>query len=155
MLTEIFYSLYQKLSIMDLILTVVKLLRRYINGLVVEVQEVLEVVKLQDKGQLSYIISYRRRSINLSDLQDLYIYLTYLAYLIYLVFLRRSIVYLKDYSPYLASSFLYSESQNIIGVNLLGNHSTSYYYVVNFLFTYIPSLLISLPQFLLLGFVTS
>jgi len=33
-------------------------------------------------------------------------------------------VYLKDYSPYLDSSFFYSESQNIIGVNLLGNHST-------------------------------
>jgi len=36
-------------------------------------------------------------------------------------------VYLKDYSPYLDSSFPYSEFQNIIGVNLLGNHSTSYY----------------------------
>jgi len=29
-------------------------------------------------------------------------------------------VYLKDYSPYLDSSLLCSESQNTIGVNLLG-----------------------------------
>jgi len=49
-------------------------------------------------------------------------------------------VYLKTYS-----SFPYSESQNIIGVNLLGNHSTSYYYIVNLFVTYTPSLLASLP----------
>jgi len=53
-------------------------------------------------------------------------------------------MYLKDYSLYLDSSLLCSKSQNIIRVNLLGNHPTSYYYVINFLFTYIPSLLISL-----------
>jgi len=41
-------------------------------------------------------------------------------------------MYLKDYSPYLDSSLLYSESQNIIKVNLLGNYSTSYIYVVNY-----------------------
>ena len=39
-------------------------------------------------------------------------------------------MYLKDYSPYLDSSSLYSESQNTIGVNLLGNHSTSCVYSV-------------------------
>ena len=54
-------------------------------------------------------------------------------------------MYLKDHSPYLDSSLPYSESYNIIRVNLLGNYSTSYYYVINFLFTYIPSPLISLP----------
>jgi len=32
-------------------------------------------------------------------------------------------MYLKDRSPYLDSSFLYSESQNIIRVNLLGTYS--------------------------------
>ena len=46
-------------------------------------------------------------------------------------------VYLKDHSPYLDSSFLYSESQNTIRVNLLGNHSTPvvilYYYIINFI----------------------
>ena len=36
-------------------------------------------------------------------------------------------MYLRTHSPYLDSSFLYSESQNTIKVNLLGNHSTSYY----------------------------
>ena len=34
-------------------------------------------------------------------------------------------MYLKDRSPYLDSSFLYSESQNIIRVNLLGTYSTN------------------------------
>jgi len=33
-------------------------------------------------------------------------------------------MYLKDRSPYLDSSFLYNESQNIIRVNLLGTYST-------------------------------
>jgi len=33
----------------------------------------------------------------------------------------------------------------MIEVILLGNYSTSYYYIINFLFTYIPSLLASLP----------
>ena len=36
-------------------------------------------------------------------------------------------MYLKDRSPYLDSSFPYSESQNTIGVNLLGTYSTSWY----------------------------
>jgi len=39
-------------------------------------------------------------------------------------------MYLKDHSPYLDSSLPYSKSQNIIRVNLLGNHSTSYYLVL-------------------------
>ena len=46
-------------------------------------------------------------------------------------------MYLRTHSPYLDSYFPYSKSQNIIRVNLLGNYSTSYYYIVNFLFTYI------------------
>jgi len=62
-------------------------------------------------------------------------------------------MYLKDHSPYLDSSFLYSKSQNIIKVNLLGNHTTSYYYIINFLFTYTPSLLAILPWYFLQGFV--
>jgi len=33
-------------------------------------------------------------------------------------------MYLKDRSPYLDSSFPCSESQNTIGVNLLGTYST-------------------------------
>jgi len=41
-------------------------------------------------------------------------------------------VYLKDHSPYLDSSLLRSKSQNTIRVNLLGNHSTSYIYVINY-----------------------
>jgi len=65
-------------------------------------------------------------------------------------------VYLKDHSPYLNSSFPYSKSQNIIRVNLLGNHSTSYictYYIIDFLFTDIPSPLASLPWYFPQGFV--
>ena len=57
-------------------------------------------------------------------------------------FLRSMVVYLKDLSPYRRQFSPYSESQNTIRVNLLGNYSTSYYYVVDFLFTYIPSPLI-------------
>jgi len=48
-----------------------------------------------------------------------------------ITFLEILDVYLKDHSPYLDSSFPCSKSQNTIRVNLLGNHSTSYYYVVN------------------------
>jgi len=59
-------------------------------------------------------------------------------------------VYLRTYSPYLDSSFPYSKSQNTIRVNLLGNHSTScYFYIINFLFTYTPSPLVSLPWYFL------
>ena len=43
-------------GIIDLILAVVELLERDISRLVVEVREVLELVELQNKGQLSYII---------------------------------------------------------------------------------------------------
>jgi len=75
-------------------------------------------------------------------MQYTFIYNTYNTYLIYKRgFLRSTDVYLKDYSPYLDSSFPYSKSKNIIRVNLLGNHSTSYYYVVNLLF--IPILVLS------------
>ena len=38
-------------------------------------------------------------------------------------------MYLKDYIPYLDSFLPYSDSQNIIRVNLLGNYSTSYTYL--------------------------
>ena len=48
-------------------------------------------------------------------------------------------MYLKDLSPYRRQFSPYSESQNTIGVNLLGNHSTSCYYIVDFVYTYIPS----------------
>jgi len=34
------------------------------------------------------------------------------------------VVYLKDHSPYLDSSFPCSESQNTIEINLLGTYST-------------------------------
>ena len=65
------------------------------------------------------------------------------TYLIYKRgFLRSTVVYLKDLSPYCRQFSPYSKSQNTIRVNLLGNHSTSYYYVINFLFTYTPSPLI-------------
>jgi hypothetical protein len=35
--------------------------------------------------------------------------------------LRSTVVYLKDHTPYLDSFLPYSDSQNIIRVNLLGN----------------------------------
>ena len=41
-------------------------------------------------------------------------------------------MYLKDLSPYLNSFFYGSDSQNTIRVNLLGNHSTSRYYVIDY-----------------------
>ena len=44
--------------------------------------------------------------------------------LIYLVITIGGVIYLKDRSPYLDSSFLSSESQNIIEVNLLETYST-------------------------------
>ena len=42
----------------------------------------------------------------------------------YPVITIEGVMYLKDRSPYLDSSFPYSESQNIIKVNLLGTYST-------------------------------
>jgi len=42
----------------------------------------------------------------------------------YPVITIEGVMYLKDHSPYLDSSFPYSESQNIIKVNLLGTYST-------------------------------
>ena len=44
-------------------------------------------------------------------------------------------MYLKDRSPYLDSSSLYSESQNTIKVNLLGTYSTVNTYLKTYLFT--------------------
>ena len=52
------------------------------------------------------------------------------------------VIYLKDLSPFRRWFSPYSKSQNTIRVNLLGNHSTSYYYIVNTVLTYIPSLII-------------
>jgi len=43
---------------------------------------------------------------------------------IYPVITRKGVIYLKDRSLYLDSSFFYSKSQNIIKVNLLGTYST-------------------------------
>ena len=51
-------------------------------------------------------------------------------------FLRSTVVYLRDLSPYRRQFSPYSESQNTIGVNLLGNHSTSCYYVVDLSYLY-------------------
>jgi len=42
----------------------------------------------------------------------------------YAVITIKGVMYLKDRSPYLDSSFLYNESQNIIKINLLGTYST-------------------------------
>jgi len=42
----------------------------------------------------------------------------------YPVITIKGVIYLKDRSPYLDSSFPYSESQNMIKINLLGTYST-------------------------------
>ena len=58
-------------------------------------------------------------------------YNTYNTYLIYKRgFLRSIVIYLKDLSPYRRQFSPCSKSQNTIRVNLLGNYSTSYYYIV-------------------------
>jgi len=44
--------------------------------------------------------------------------------LMYPVITTGGVMYLKDRSPYLDSSFLCSESQNTIKINLLGTYST-------------------------------
>ena len=49
-------------------------------------------------------------------------------------FLRRKVVYLKDHNPYSRQFSFCSKSQNTIRVNLLGNHSTSCYYIIDTLF---------------------
>jgi len=54
-------------------------------------------------------------------------------------FLRRIIVYLKDLSPYRRWFSPYSKSQNTIRVNLLGNHSTSCYYVIDLFISIYPA----------------
>jgi len=48
------------------------------------------------------------------------------------------VMYLKDRSPYLDSSFPYSKSQNIIEINLLGTYS-----IIN---TYLKTYLSTLPS---------
>ena len=47
--------------------------------------------------------------------------------LIHLVITIGGVIYLKDHSPYLDSSFPYSNSQNTIRINLLGTYSTNQY----------------------------
>jgi len=49
--------------------------------------------------------------------------------LIYSVITIGGVMYLKDRSPYLDSSFLYSKSQNTIKVNLLGTLLYSRYFL--------------------------
>ena len=49
--------------------------------------------------------------------------------LIYPVITIEGVMYLKDRSPYLNSSFPCSESQNTIKVNLLGTYSTVNTYI--------------------------
>ena len=54
-------------------------------------------------------------------------YTTYLAYLTYSAYKgisQKQELYLRTVGPYLIQFFLYSESQNIIKVNLLGTYST-------------------------------
>ena len=51
-------------------------------------------------------------------------------------------MYLKDLSPYLRQFLPYSDSQNIIGVNLLGKYSIVIVIDLFNIYTYIPSLLI-------------
>jgi len=58
--------------------------------------------------------------------------------LIYPVITIGGVMYLKDRSPYLDNSFLCSESQNIIKINLLGTYS-----IVN---TYLKTCLSTLPS---------
>ena len=64
-------------------------------------------------------------------------------------------MYLKTYSPYLDSPFIfYNKSQNIIGVNLLGTLLYSSVVLIMLCFTYIPSPLADLTMFTAQGFVT-
>ena len=59
---------------------------------------------------------------------------------IYPVITIRGVIYLKDRSPYLDSSFPYSKSQNTIKVNLLGIYSTINTYPKTYL-SILPSLI--------------
>jgi len=68
------------------------------------------------------------------------IYPTSATYLRTQSLLWAGVIYLKDCSPYLDSSSPYSESQNIIRVNLLGTYSTVDTYLKIYLST-LPSLI--------------
>ena len=57
----------------------------------------------------------------------LYVYYVYYVYYIYRGFPRSTVVYLRTTFPTLDNFPPCSDYQNIIRVNLLGNHSTSYY----------------------------
>ena len=58
-------------------------------------------------------------------------------------------MYLRTYSPYLDSPFIYySKSQNIIGVNLLGTLLHNLVVLVILYLTYIPGPLIDLTVFM-------
>ena len=77
--------------------------------------------------------------LNKRNKRNLYtLYITHILYITRILCTRRilqeySCVF-KDRSPYCRQFPLYSDSQNTIGVNLLGNHSTSCYYVVILLY---------------------
>jgi len=87
-------------------------------------------------GKQSHImeVQYIR---NIKDIRNV-IYLDSDTYQYTQSLLWVGVIYLKDRSPYLNSSFPYSESQNTIKINLLGTYST-----VN---TYLKTCLSTLPS---------
>ena len=108
------------------------------NRLVVEARETLEPVKLWDEGQPSHIISqdqfrtWERRNIGTRRTNVL----TYRR--TQYIFQELDYVFKETTVPTQIVLFPYSNSQNIIRVNLLGNHSTSY--ITTLLIIYSPFL---------------
>ena len=71
------------------------------------------MIKNGNRGHMTNQHTRRTECTNVLNVLDV------LNVLMYSVITIRGVMYLKDRSPYLDSSFPYSESQNTIGVNLL------------------------------------
>jgi len=82
----------------------------------------------------------RSHVLNVLNVLNVLMYWTYWTYSRTQSLLWAGVMYLKDRSPYLDSSSLYSKSQNTIKVNLLGTYSTINTYLKTYL-SILPSLI--------------
>ena len=130
--------IYLRQIVTDLVLLVLRILRRDLSKLAGSI----ELVDLYNKGQPSHVINSVRGSV---DLQERHVP-TYLRTLRTQSLLQGGVVYLRTLGLYQIVSLLRSNSQNIIRVNLLGIHSIviDLIYIISI---YIPSPFIGPPQY--------
>ena len=90
----------------------------------IKARSIIEPVELYNEG---WQLRLYNKLYKLYKIYKVY-YIPYVPYIPYIAkrFLRRTDVYLRRTIVPTRQFSLYSDSQNIIRVNLLGNHSTSY-----------------------------